>query len=301
MAVSSLLQGLPAISRDQSFTKCSACLFSTSAYLEAKKGGKHKVRRRIDPYRLAQARQRKAANQARQQVLQAERAAALGDPVRSRPTPFVDSLSPNSASEAAKSGYMNYYVKAEDLNKSIEYSRWLTQPPPPENEDTIDPKQIEEEKRRFDAAHENASRALAAITALENGSTKDRTRVNVQRCIEEFGRHNTDKTFASKPASILSSPPEKGNMATDEIPKRVGPDTGSSEVQAAILTAKINVMVNNLHKKDKHNKRNLRLLVHKRQKHLSYLRARERGGPRWQHLVEKLGINDAMWKGEISL
>ena len=86
-----------------------------------------------------------------------------------------------------------------------------------------------------------------------------------------------------------------------QVPKRAGPDTGSSEVQIAILTTKINVLAANLHKKDKDNKRSLRLLVHRRQKLLQYLRRKERGGPRWQNVVEQLGINDAMWKGEISL
>lgn len=90
-------------------------------------------------------------------------------------------------------------------------------------------------------------------------------------------------------------------ISEGSVPKRVGPDTGSAEVQVAILTTKINVLADNLGKKDKHNKRNLRLLVHKRQKLLKYLRRKERGGPRWQHLMDKLGLGDAMWKGEISL
>jgi ribosomal protein S15P/S13E len=42
-------------------------------------------------------------------------------------------------------------------------------------------------------------------------------------------------------------------------------------------------------------------MVHKRQKLMAYLRRQDRGGPRWQNLVEKLGLNDAMWKEEISL
>jgi ribosomal protein S15P/S13E len=53
-------------------------------------------------------------------------------------------------------------------------------------------------------------------------------------------------------------------------------------------------------KKDKVNKRNLRVLVHKRQKLLRYLRTKERGGERFQHLVETLGLTEGTWKGEIS-
>ena len=85
---------------------------------------------------------------------------------------------------------------------------------------------------------------------------------------------------------------------------RAGPDTGSSEVQIGILTVKIKALADYLQlrgKKDKVNKRNLRLLVHRRQKLLRYVQKKERGGHRWQHLVETLGLTDGTWKGEISL
>src|SRR5277367_6043788 len=45
-----------------------------------------------DPYALAQARQRKAANLARQAVLKKEREATIGDPVRGIITPFIRSF-----------------------------------------------------------------------------------------------------------------------------------------------------------------------------------------------------------------
>ena len=90
-----------------------------------------------------------------------------------------------------------------------------------------------------------------------------------------------------------------------ERPPRAGPDTGSSEVQIAILTAKIRVLANELEAKrghkDKINKRNLRVMVHKRQKLLKYLRKKERGSDRWRNLVETLGLAEGTWKGEISL
>jgi len=71
------------------------------------------------------------------------------------------------------------------------------------------------------------------------------------------------------------------------------------------LTAKIRVLANHLerphYQKDKVNKRNLRVLVHRRQKLLAYLRRKERGSERWQNVVETLGLTDGTWKGEISL
>jgi ribosomal protein S15P/S13E len=60
-------------------------------------------------------------------------------------------------------------------------------------------------------------------------------------------------------------------------------------------------LADNLSNKDKHNKRNLRLMVHRQQKLLAYLRKKERSGPRWRNLVEELGVRQAMCRGEISL
>lgn len=294
LPVTSLLQDLPATSRGQVFSKCSACLFSTTAPLESKRAKKHKTQRHIDPYRLAQARQRKSANLARQKVLLAERQATVGSPIRSRPAPFVDSLHSRAIPEGVRESYLNYFLKPEDMEKSLGYSRWLSEPVAPRAD--LGPNAEEEHAKVLEthaASHENASKALRAIAALDNSSSKDRLRVNIDRCIQEFGRHNTDSTLPPKLHSKFSTPSKPR--------KRVGPDTGSSEVQIAILTTKINVLADNLHNQDKQNKRNLRLLVHKRQKLLKYLRREDRGGPRWQNVVEKLGISDAMWKGEISL
>ena len=259
-----------------------------------KRATKKKKKKQVDPYRAAQARQRRAANVARQSVLFRERAAAMGDPVRSRPTPFVATLSPRAPLETIRESYLNYFVTPQQMDSSINQSEKLTSPL---LADEGSQKNTAAEER-FSAAHENAVKAMATIASLDNASGKDRLRVNVQRCIQEFGRHRTDEVLAPKPASLQQADVSPSDV---DIPARSGPDTGSSEVQIAILTAKINVLMENLHKKDKHNKRNLRLLVHRRQKHLAYLRRKERGGPRWQNIVEKLGINDAMWQGEISL
>jgi ribosomal protein S15 len=89
------------------------------------------------------------------------------------------------------------------------------------------------------------------------------------------------------------------------MPDRAGPDTGSSEVQIAILTAKIRTLTKaldiNRGYKDKHNKRNLRLLVHRRQKLLAYMERKERGSERWTRMIEKLGLTPATWRGQIDL
>lgn len=282
-------------------------MYSRSASSASKK------RKSQDPYAAAQARQRKAANVSRQRVLREEREAALGDPVMGRPTPAIEALlngqvlpptRPAAQDEkpAAETGpsTLNFFVSEEELNLALSHSEKITQPVVESNAATFDPQKAEEERREYLQKHNNAEEAVRRIMQMENASSKARTLTNIQRCIEEFGRHNTDKVLPPKPASPLHpSAPER-----PERTPRAGPDTGSSEVQIAVLTTKILTLAKQLEKtshKDKHNKRNLRLMVHKRQKLLNYLRTKERGGPRWQNLVTTLGLSDATWKGEISL
>jgi ribosomal protein S15 len=167
------------------------------------------------------------------------------------------------------------------------------------------PEETEDLEARRQKDHERAAEAIARITALSNGSSKDRMRVNIARCVQTFGRHNTDRIFPPKaPALINETHAIRPETNIEQVKKRIGPDTGSSEVQIAILTAKIKTLADFLAsrgKGDKHNKRNLRLLVHRRQKLLQYLRKKERGGPRWQHCIEMLGLTEGTWRGEISL
>lgn len=164
-------------------------------------------------------------------------------------------------------------------------------------------------KSRQEEVHKTAAAAIQRITALENGSSKNRMKVNVARCVNTFGRHNTDLLLPPKAPSLINvsdpfSAPIRPETNAAAAAKRVGPDTGSSEVQIAILTAKIRTLADVLEKRgkgDKHNKRNLRLLVHRRQKLLQYLKRKERGGPRWQHCIETLGLTEGTYMGEISL
>ena len=206
-------------------------------------------------------------------------------------------------SEAATSVPLNHFVKPSELEQAIEHSFILTQPLTSKNPDLRDPAAEAEEIRRHAEAHERATAAVARILSLANGNQKDRTRFNIQRCIETFGRHNTDSFLTPRAPSNQPRAADKTPLA--EKTPRAGPDTGSSEVQIAILTAKIRVLANHLEKphcqKDKVNKRNLRVLVHRRQKLLAYLRRKERGSERWQNVVETLGLTDGTWKGEISL
>ncbi len=67
-------------------------------------------------------------------------------------------------------------------------------------------------------------------------------------------------------------------------------DTGSVEVQVAILTAQINKLTEHLkvHKKDYHSNRGLLMMVGKRRNFLSYLRDKDVN--RYRELVQRLGL-----------
>jgi len=67
-------------------------------------------------------------------------------------------------------------------------------------------------------------------------------------------------------------------------------DTGSSEVQLAILTQEINNLTEHLkaHKKDFHSRRGLLKKVGRRRRLLEYLKTKDTG--RYKKLIKKLGL-----------
>ena len=67
-------------------------------------------------------------------------------------------------------------------------------------------------------------------------------------------------------------------------------DTGSTEVQVAILTARIRELTEHMkvHKKDFHSRRGLLIMVGKRRRLLQYLRNKDFG--RYQTLIQHLGL-----------
>lgn len=67
-------------------------------------------------------------------------------------------------------------------------------------------------------------------------------------------------------------------------------DTGSSDVQIAIMTERINQLTEHLraHKKDHNSRRGLLMLVAKRRKLLDYLMAKDEA--RYKKLIEALNI-----------
>lgn len=82
--------------------------------------------------------------------------------------------------------------------------------------------------------------------------------------------------------------------AKQEIMKKFGTkagDTGSPEVQVALLTEKIMQLTEHLknHKKDDHSRRGLLKMVSKRRRLLRYLM--DKNEARYKDLIEKLGLS----------
>ena len=82
---------------------------------------------------------------------------------------------------------------------------------------------------------------------------------------------------------------EKKQAIIEEF-KVHGADTGSTEVQVAILTARIRELTDHMrvHKKDFHSRRGLLIMVGKRRKLLQYLK--DRDFARYQSLIQRLGL-----------
>ncbi len=72
--------------------------------------------------------------------------------------------------------------------------------------------------------------------------------------------------------------------------RRSTTDTGSAEVQVALLSARINQLSEHFsgHKKDHHSRRGLLRMVNQRRKLLDYLKDNDQG--RYQELISRLGL-----------
>ena len=87
----------------------------------------------------------------------------------------------------------------------------------------------------------------------------------------------------------MSITPERKDALIKEHGRAEG-DTGSPEVQVAILTERIQNLTTHFktHAKDNHSRRGLLMLVNKRRSLLDYLRRMD--GQRYTDLIAKLGL-----------
>lgn len=84
------------------------------------------------------------------------------------------------------------------------------------------------------------------------------------------------------------SPSRKAALMTEYATKEG--DSGSPEVQVAILTERINNLTEHFkeHKKDNHSRRGLLKMVSQRRRLLDYVKKKEEA--RYQSLIERLGL-----------
>lgn len=87
----------------------------------------------------------------------------------------------------------------------------------------------------------------------------------------------------------MSISPERKAELIKEYATQDG-DTGSPEVQVAVLTERIKNLTEHFkdHKKDNHSRRGLLKMVSQRRRLLDYTRARDEA--RYKSLIERLGI-----------
>ena len=84
------------------------------------------------------------------------------------------------------------------------------------------------------------------------------------------------------------TPAEKDRLVKEYATKEG--DTGSPEVQVAILSSRIATLTEHFktHKKDNHGRRGLLKMVAQRRKLLDYVKNKDEG--RYQSLIERLGL-----------
>ncbi len=87
----------------------------------------------------------------------------------------------------------------------------------------------------------------------------------------------------------MSITAERKQALIKEFGKKDG-DTGSAEVQVAILSERILNLTGHLndHKKDRHSRRGLLVMVGQRRRMLDYLKAKDES--RYQNVIKRLGL-----------
>ncbi|KAG1439257.1 hypothetical protein G6F56_012347 [Rhizopus delemar] len=196
----------------------------------------------------------------------AKRAAKLAELERTKPsfivsqsTPFFNTLvTPAEAYQQHKTGYMHFL---DENDQSFLFKET------PEN--------------TVNASH------MAAVDGMESALEQEQSKVETMQKLLSLQNGN------AKAVQIWNV-----HKAIDWFKRKEG-DTGSPEVQAAILTVRIHNLNNhiNQHRKDRHNYKQLRTMVHDRAKILKYLKSKS--PERYYTCLEQLGLQTRAVEGEI--
>ncbi|WP_318528242.1 30S ribosomal protein S15 [Mesorhizobium sp. ZC-5] len=121
-------------------------------------------------------------------------------------------------------------------------------------------------------------RSIAQSCAMYTGPRWTTSRPWASRFLEKAERKSTMSITAERKQALMT-----------EFATAKG-DTGSPEVQVAILSERIKNLTEHFkdHKKDNHSRRGLLALVSQRRRLLDYLKGKDEG--RYSTLIEKLGL-----------
>ncbi|CAG8526112.1 2628_t:CDS:2, partial [Paraglomus occultum] len=211
---------------------------------------------------------KKKKHQAAKAARREKEAALLPNVVTGISTPFTQSLLRpeivyQSASNVEPSKPTLPWMNAHFLDQEAEKLLFETTPEAVAHS-RIDPTiGVDQQKER----EEEKVKLLKNVIGLHNASAKGIMLCNKQLAIKEFSR--------------------------------IEGDTGSPEVQAALCTVRILNLYEHIqtHRKDKHNYRQLRIMVHKRQKILKYLKKLDL--ERYFNCLKRLGLDQRIIEREI--
>ena len=146
-------------------------------------------------------------------------------------------------------------------------------------------------------------RSKSLLDGLQKGNQLNSFRVLPRDICVQMRRHNS--SFRNSSSAVTKLVNEPKFMSAEENRKRRWPiiieefarfpgDTGSPEVQVALLTEKVRYLTEHFrtHKKDKHGLKGLRAILNRRLKLLLYLRRKD--AERYFSLIEKLGLKDRL-------
>lgn len=237
---------------------------------------------------------RKKANVARQAVLQAERSPADFDPIVGQATDFTRALlvPEDIWSSSTHSDESLYFPKTE-----MSYIQAAVETASHTREKLRSP-------ATFGMPRLNQALNKSSVPRISTPGKTEEERL--QQNLEQLTLENDKKSSAGsrivslKNANARTIQAYNTALAVREFARKEG-DTGSSEVQAAVLTVRILNDARHIaaNKKDKHGYKGFRELVHQRQKILKYLR--KESVIRYQDCIGRLGLTDQCIVREITM
>ncbi|KAF1805732.1 hypothetical protein V8B55DRAFT_1354762 [Mucor lusitanicus] len=179
----------------------------------------------------------------------------------SKPAPFFNTLHTPASAYAEQSTGFQHFLSKEDQQFLFE----------------------ETPKKVVESSH------MAAVDGMEEALKAEKQKVEALQKIVSLQNGN------AKSVQIWNV-----HQAIDWFKQKEG-DTGSPEVQAAVLTVRIHNLNSHLnqHRKDKHNYKQLRNMVHQRAKLLKYLKSKD--ADRYYKCLSGLGLEPRAVEGEITL